>query len=498
MSIEFVLTKASSKPGKANLFNFFNALEANMKMNRTNCWLALLMIGALALISCDKNPASPTSSPKNDAFAKVAASSGVEVFRSVQTFGQIEKAMAGPEALGKINLPAVGSLSQSGANFRQALLPFNQQAQTLAPKAYSLRKTAGDTTLFDKRWIDPLTGINYHLWIIYNTASGKATVYNVATHHPSRSPISRDSTRIVVNVNFTLADTTDDVVELLENAKDYRSGYRLRYEEGRIIPDKYQPGNEPTGGVIEAKSQYAAGQDTTEVQARLEYHETSGGIGSWSKIVSFRDGSRHSEDITFSKTNVIFNIAYRDGTREQGQFNVPDENHLSFEKRVTYPSGSDPRSIFEKGDFARNPADKSGTANFTREEFFADGSSKRRNVKINASEQNGFGRLEVTESNSDGAGGSWTLQDGPTKADLNGHWTNEQKQYILFNGSFYKDGSGDLHIEVYASKEAYDRGDQPIFKADIHFNPDGSGNGKITSQDGVSQFSFNPNGAPRG
>ncbi|MCI0698847.1 hypothetical protein L0337_43455 [candidate division KSB1 bacterium] len=468
-----------------------------MKINRKPLGLALVTFGALALVSCDKNPASPTSSTKNDAFAKVVTTSGVEVYRSVQTFKQIEQALAGPAALGKINVPAVGSLQKSGATFKQALIPFQQEAFVLAQKAGRLHKTQGDTILYEKRWIDPHTGINYHLWISYNTTSGKATVYTVATNHPGSSPLERDSTRIVVNVNFTLADTTDDVVELLENAKNYRSGYRLRYEEGRLIPDKYQPGSQPAGGVIEALSQYASGQDTSEIRQRLEYHETNGGLGSFSKTVSFRDGTRHSEDITFRSTQVIFNSVYRDGTREQGQFTVPDENHLSFEKTVTYPAGSDPRSIFEKGDFSQNPVDSSGTANFTREEFFADGTSKRREVTIKASRQNGYGRLEVTESHSDGTGGSWTLQEGPAKADLKGNWINAENQYILLDAAFYRDGSADVHLEVYASKDAYDKGEPPIFKADLHFRPDGSGSGTITSKEGTSQFSFSANGTPR-
>jgi hypothetical protein len=213
--------------------------------------------------------------------------------------------------------------------------------------------------------------------------------------------------------------------------------------------------------------------------------------------VSFRDGTRHSEDITFRSTQVIFNVAYRDGTREQGQFTAPDANHLSFEKTVTYPAGSDPRSIFEKGDFSQNPVDSSGAANFTREEFFADGTSKRHEVKINATRQNGYDRLEVTENYGDGTGGSWTLQEGPAKADLKGNWINAEKQYILFDAAFYRDGSADMHIEVYASKEAYDKGEPPIFEADLHFRPDGSGSGTITSKEGTSPFSFSANGTPR-
>lgn len=465
-------------------------MKSNTKIN----WLALMLIGAFALVSCDKNPTSPTSSTSTNSNAQVATNSAVSVYRNVQTFAQIEQAMEGPGALGKINLPAVGSLQQSHVTIQQALRSFYQQAPLLVPHLF---KTNGDSTLLDKRWTDDLTGIKYHLWIIYNPANGKANVFTVATNYPSGSPIDRDSTRIVVDTNFTLANDKDDVVELLENTKDYRDGYRLRYEEGRLTPDKYQPGSGPKGGVIEGKRLYASGQDTAQVQERLEYHETANPIGSWTKTVSFNNGTRYSEDITFSPTNIIFNIAYRDGTREQGQFNVQDENHLSFEKRVTYPAGADPLSIFEKGNFSNNPTNKSGEVNFTREEFFADGSANKHNVNIKGSEQNGFGRLEVTEMSSDGTSVSWTLQDGPTKAELKGSGINEQKQYVLFSGAFYKNGSGDLHLEVYASKTAYERGDQPIFKADIHFNTDGSGNGTITGKDENSTFSFNAAGASR-
>lgn len=462
-----------------------------MKHCNIHFLLTLLTIGVFALISCDKNPTSPNQAMSTDSNAKAVTNSAMNVHRNIQTFGQIERAMQGPAALGKMNLPAVGSLQRSNAMIQQALLPFYQQTQML--KA-SLQKIIGDSTLLDRRWIDNQTGINYHLWIIYNTANGKAIVYTIATNHPSNNPIDRDSTRIVVNTNRTIADGQDDVIELLENAKEYRSGYRLRYEEGRLTPDQYQPGNEPKGGVIEGKRLYASGQDTAQVQERLEYHEAVNPAGSWSKAVSFSDGTRYTEDITFSQTNVIFNITHRDGTREQGQFNVPDENHLSFEKRVTYPNGADPRSIFERGNFSRNPTNKSGEANFIRAEFFVNGSTKQRTVNLKASEQNGFGHLEVTETNSDGTSVSWILQDGPNKAELKGSGINEQKQYILFNGSFYKDGSGDLHLEVYASKEAHVRGDQPIFKTDSHFNPDGSGNGILTSKDGHSTFFFKAGG----
>jgi hypothetical protein len=468
-----------------------------MKSVRKHNWLLLAVMGALALNGCSKNPSDPTLPAEKNELAQMAATNGSEVFHGVQTIKQIEQALAGPNGLGEIDVPAVGSLARSGATFAHALRPFHQQAEMIAVRANRLRKALGDTILYDVRRTDPITGIQYHEWISYNTNTGKATIYIVTINHPSSSPLQRDSTRIVVNVNFTLADTTDDVVELLENAKDYRDGYRLQYEEGRIIPDAYQPGIEPTGGVLEGLSRYAPGQDTTEARFHLEYHETAGGQGSWTKTINFRDGTRHSEDITFTRTNVIFNLVYRDGTREQGQFSVPDENHLSFNKTVTYPSGSNPRSLFEKGDYARNPVDSSATVNFSREVFYADGTSDRHTVAIKATRQNGFGRYEVTETHSNGTGGSWTLQEGATQSELTGFWINQEKQYLTLAASFYKDGSADVHLKVYASKEAFERGDPPIFEANLHYKPDGSGNGTITSKEGVSQFTFGANGSLR-
>jgi len=470
-------------------------MQRNWKFNG----LVVALVGGLLLFGCSKSPIEPAPEENNsESFEKVAASNGVEVFRSMQTLDQIDQALAGPESLGEIKVPAVGSLSGSGARFSRVLAPFHQQAPKLAARLRGLHKVQGDTLLFEARWTDPATGIDYHSWISYNTDNGKATVIIVATNHPSASPLDRDSTRAVIDLNFTLEDTTDDVIELLENAKDYRPGYRLQFEHGRIIPDAYQPGTEPTGGVLEGLSVYSPGQDTTRVSSRLEYHEVAQPWGSWSQTVEFEDGTRASEDISFTETRVTFNLNRRDGTREQGHFEVPDENHLSFEKTVTYPAGSDPRSLHETGEYARNPADSSASASFTREVIRADGTSERSTFAITESRQNGYRRVTVTATNPDGTGGSWTLQEGASQDELTGSWIDKQGHYVLFNGTFFHDGSGDIHLEVYASKQAYDNGESPIFTADLHFDPEGSGSGAVTSNDGTSQFSFAANGNPFG
>jgi hypothetical protein len=215
-----------------------------MKLFRKQNWLAA-MLGVLALVSCDKNPSGPSSSATNDKLAKTATSSGIEVYRSVQTFEQIKRALEGPDALGKINVPAVGSLKRAGVNFKPALAPFQQEVQALQQKAHGLGKTQGDTVIYDKRWIDPLTGINHHHWISYNIENGKATVYLVASNHPSNNPLGTRFEADCGQCEIYHRKSGRRCDRVGGNAKDYRAGYRLRYEEGRIIPDAYQPGSEP-------------------------------------------------------------------------------------------------------------------------------------------------------------------------------------------------------------------------------------------------------------
>jgi hypothetical protein len=51
-----------------------------MKQNRKSFWILLAAVGAFALVSCEKNPASSNSPTPSDSFAKTAASAGVSQF----------------------------------------------------------------------------------------------------------------------------------------------------------------------------------------------------------------------------------------------------------------------------------------------------------------------------------------------------------------------------------------------------------------------------------
>ncbi|MEK7727163.1 MAG: hypothetical protein AAB354_02055 [candidate division KSB1 bacterium] len=456
------------------------------KLTRT---LAALLL--LALVACSKNPSAPNTSDNNEARA-LAGATGAEIFRSVQTLEQLQQAGAGPEAFGKITLPAVGSLTKSSSLFAQRTQPLHLHAAELARRAQSLSKTNGDSLVYENRWTDPATGISYHARITYDSATGLAVVTVVAYDFPATNILVRDSARVLVHTNFTLADTTDDVVQRLAVRKDYRSAYRLRYEEGTLVPDAYQPGTEPNGGVVDARKRFNAGQDTLEANYHLEYHRSTG--GNLSEALLFENGERASTNITFTERSFVFRANFRDGASELTQVTKTGAHAFAFDKTLTFAPGADPVSLREEGKFAFNPSDSSASTDFVRETLRSNGSKERCELHATESRQNGFRRLTISASSSNGTSFNYILQESANRKRVEGNAINEEGQYILFNADFYANGSADLHLAVYASKAAFERGEKPIFTADLHYRPDGSGNGRISSAEGMKAFTFGSEG----
>jgi hypothetical protein len=463
-------------------------------MNLKGFKLALGAAFMLMLSSCAKNPSAPQTKPQSEEFVAAASNTGAEIFRSVQTLEQLDQAAAGPEAFGKLELPAIGSFSGSASLLSKQARPFYLHAHELAQRAQSLGKANGDSLIFEKRWTDPATGISYHARITYDSITGLAKVTVVAYDFPATSVVVRDSARVEVHTNFTLADTTDDVVQRVAVRRDYRSDYRLRYEEGTLVPDAYQPGTEPSGGTVDARKRFNAGQDTLEANYHLEYHPNAG--GNFSEALLFENGDRASANVAFNESSIIFRANFRDGASELTQVTKTSEHAFAFEKTLTFAPGADPVLLREEGKFVFNPTDSSASADFVRETLRLNGARERCELHASESRQNGFRRITVSASSSNGTSFNWVLQESAEKTRVEGNAINEEGRYILFNADFYADGSADLHLEVYASKAAFDNGEKPIFTADIHYRPDGSGNGTVTSSAGVETFAFGTSGQP--
>jgi len=451
------------------------------------------MLSALiaGLSACDKNPSEPKNENPDSPKAQAGAS-GVAVYQAANTVNQMQSLIGFSEGSDQLEVPAVGSLAKANQLMQGKLSPVREHIARLRQRG-ELGKVAGDSIIFERTYTD-LFGIKHHEWVVYNDATGKAAVYLVATHPTGFLGVLRDSTLINLNTNFTIPDSSDDVIERLHNHKDFKAGHFLRLEEGTLTPDPYSPGAEPTGGILEGRRVFAAGQDSSEVTTRLEIHQALG--IAWEKRVRLGSGRTYEENVTISPNGTgTYLTKFPGGRIEAGTFDVNGDDHnVSFTKTTTFPGNANPRSIYESAEFTINPADSSWTGNFVREVRFANGQVTSTETEIVRTVVNGFDRVTITQDNSNGTGGTVTLQEKSTGYTIEGSWVDEEGHYILVDGTFLHDGSGDLHLKVYASRQAYETGAAPIFEATLHFNPDGSGNGNITSGPETGSFSFDANG----
>jgi len=444
-----------------------------------------------ALSACDKNPSEPKK--ENPASPKAQASaSGAEVYQAATSVAQMQEMQSQAQSVAAMEVPAVGSLHQINGRVMGKLSPIRKEIVWLQHSG-ALQKIASDSTLYEKTYTDAF-GITHHDWITYDDATGKAAIYLVSTHPTGFLGVIRDSINITINANFTLADTTDDTIERFYDRKNFKPGHYLQLEEGSITLDPYTAGAEPAGGILEGRKLFAAGQDSLELTTRLEIHQALG--ATWDKVVRFSGGRTYEENVSINAIGEgTFLKKFPGGRIEACTFDVNgDDHHVSFTKTTTYPGNANPRSIFESAEFTINPADSSWTGTFIRELRFANGQVTSRETQIVRTLVNGFERLTITQINSDGTGGTVTLQEGASFNTINGSWVDEQGHYLIVNGTFQDDGSGELNLKVYASRQAYENGEAPIYEATLHFNPDGSGNGTITGGAETGSFSFDANG----
>lgn len=67
--------------------------------------LIMLLASSLALVGCSKDvPTGPIVKDQDNQVRQAATTTGIEVFRSLQTFNQIEQTLVGPNWLHKIKV----------------------------------------------------------------------------------------------------------------------------------------------------------------------------------------------------------------------------------------------------------------------------------------------------------------------------------------------------------------------------------------------------------
>lgn len=455
--------------------------------------LALFLVGT---IGCSNTPTEPGGklSPAVESVSKTSA----EIYSTVSSVQDIGNLVQGPQSMLDVGVPEVEN-PQQAMSFARSIIRETVSGAIGDPKFVDqARMVAGDTLIWDVTIRDTLRGFTVRNSLRYDPATGHGRLFHVRFNFDDRHRLTYDSTDVKVDLNFTLFEDADDVLLSLENLKRYKPDRLVQEEQVSFVPDPYEPGAEPDGGVLESTVIYASSSFISSTHSRLEYHEGTG--GSWSKEVQYSDGKSSSEAVTFNQDGTgTFEETRRNGTHIVGTFDsADDDGQGSFTKTTTFPEGHDPVSVYEAGQFTINPTDSTLHGSFEKEVRFKDGSVRRESVTVDESITDGVKTTTITVEKPDGSGGTLRIVEGPDGDQIDGEWTNADGTFVIFSAESYPDGSAHFEFKLYASKEAYLNGEDPIASGEFNYFPDGSGQGTVAEGDQQQNVTIGSDGTVTG
>ncbi|MBN2001141.1 hypothetical protein JW935_26600 [candidate division KSB1 bacterium] len=456
----------------------------------------ILVISCFILVAliagCSENPSGPenNNSGIKNMELQAAGDAGVLLYGLVSSARDASALMNGQNGLPDTGLDSQLMNNAADATIRNVATPMVEYYQQNPRR---LHKVMGREVVWVMRWQDEQTGAFFHAVLEYDSDNGHAYAYQVITQIP-QGDVIYDSSAIELDANFTLEDSTDDMLISFKELKKFRAGFHILSEYTTIDFDDYTPGSEPSGGFVTKQTVYSSGQDIIRMVETMESHAKD--TGAWEKHIDYANGQEHFERIDFSEGGGTFEETLRDGTHSIGSFNTLEDDNIGHcTKTTTYPPGHDLKSVQENWDAVFNPADSTTDASFSKTTVRLDGTTTTEQFDVDEFVQNGYRGRKISAENSDGTGGEITCIDTNAGQDVEGWWIEDNGQYILADGSFYTDGSARLNLTVYASKQAFENGEQPLFTGQFFFNPDGSGKAELVADNKVYKIDIDPDGS---
>ncbi len=459
--------------------------------------LAGTMLSLALIMGCETNPADPSKITEPDVSNEAVRNSS-QIYNTVNTVKQVTDVLRGPTAILAVDQPGlqnIGALAQEAQQVKQHVLKAYKLDQ---PGGAQLLSSNSDSLIWEFTKRNKMEGFTERVRLYYDFGTGKARVEAIKFNFDDRHQIKYDSSTVKLNLNKTLDDDSDDTIESFDQLKQYKPGNNIVEEWAQVVLDPYPAGSEPTGGEYNSRIDYA---DSSPIQQTIEQARlTKDQGGEWSKVVKYNDGTQSSEKVTFTADGKgTFEEVRRFGTRIEGTFDSPEDDGVgSFTKRTIFPEGSDPKSIYEAGDFTLNFADSTMHGSFEKTVEFKDGSKLTESVKFDESYENGkkITRLEINQS--DGSNGILVIEEGLDVDRVTGEWTDANGAFTKFKIDYFADGSARFEFQVWESRAAYDRGEEPIASGKINFYPDGSGEGTVTENGQEQSVTVRPDGSANG
>ncbi len=450
-------------------------------------------LSLLFLTGCESNPTDPTKN-KDTNFSEQAKENSLEVYQTVSSVQRVSDVLRGPDAKLEFSSPSFSSTDEATAMALAVKSDLFAKLPVYSTMKQRYNTVQGDSLLWELTERKQAEGYTETVRYYHDFETGISTLEMITYNYDARHNLERDSARIVVDVNFTLDDESDDVLRSMSGVKKYKPGNLIDEEIVHITLGDYEPGTEPTSGTFKSTVLYNESNYIlkTEEQADLRAEND----GEWQREIQYSDGSTSTEKVTFRPDGTgTFEETQKNGTKTTGEFNiVEDDGQGSFTVLTVYPEGSDPVSESESGTFTLDAVDSTLHGEFQNEIKFKDGTILSEKVKVDESYEDGIKVTKIRVESSDGSSADLRIEERPDGDRVHAEVVEADGTFIIADVIYFSDSSARLTFKIYTSKQAYENGEEPVASGLINFNPDGSGSGSVTDSEGEHEVTVDPSG----
>ena len=447
--------------------------------------LSLLIALATFMFFGCQNQLTEEDTLELESIVEEQAAFGWQVTRMVSSTNEVEGLTQNSEYIEEDESPEIPSVRQ----LTKRASGLVAKMQTNMPSIMSLRKSSGDSLLYFEEKIVGERGTRVAFY--YDFETGKARVYEVVFQFASWRNITYDSTEIKADLNSTLDNSQDDVLENLYNLQLFKDSHFVNKIESNFEITDFD-GTEVTGAIGTKDAYYRPDRFLVHLKQTAQLKPDNS--GTLREDFSYNDGKTAYSTVTFYADNTgSFEKKLRDGTLVSGEFNsVEDDLYGSYSETTDFPAGRFIDKIYKSATVSITLPDSIYNADYRESVYFSSGKIDSSRISIEASESDGVKTTVLNVLKPNGAHGQMQIVESAEETILNGTWTTWNEYYIILEAEYYFDGSAHIHYEVYAPP--YSEGDDPVIVADYYIAPDQSGNGTLSHEGNLYNLKFEESG----
>lgn len=454
--------------------------------------VGMVVLLLLALVGCAKNGTEGEPPPPGlqvSSEAQGAARIGWQAVTWANTQDQFREMVSGQESLVTDVPEMVNSIPEIQEKEQEM-----RKWRRMARAAGAFSKVSTDSLLWYEEWNDPISGTAGRRALYYDPETGEARFYETIYQFPPQVHLTYDSTEVRAYLGPSLEDTTDDRFLSLHQLSLFEANFFVQQVNGEVVATDWDPQNNVIGATAANEVLYGNQTDLERLVQNAELHPD--GSGAFAEVLYFRDNTTRQANVVFHPDNTgEFSEVWRDGTTVTGTFDLfEDDYEGSITRTVNFASHRFVRRLEQSAYFTFNPQDSSSAAAVSEIVFFHNGEVDSTEVQVNRVFEEGHWREYFTIHASNEGDASFVITYFQAHKEIDGEFTDTAGLFYLFHAIEYNDGSGELWLEVYTSRQAYLNGDPPILTAHFIFGPDGSGSGEITENETTYQVKFTAGG----